>query len=245
MIPIIPVVDLLRGQVVRAIAGKRDTYQPWSSDGPGTVLEKLLQIAEGKPIFNLQSSIFNPVYVADLNAIQQTGSNAHLWATWPEEHDVDVMVDVGLRTVEDVRAFPQHPRLWPIGGTETLAGPDVAFAMRGPRAILSIDLQAGRLMGDWSRWPGVTCDTDVAGIARAGYDAMQPKIVILLDLAHVGETHGPTREETIAQVREVLPSDVLLAVGGGVRDRAQITRLEKLGVNAVLVSTALHLGTLP
>ena len=68
---LIPVLDLMKGQVVRGERGERARYKPYAlplsptTPEPETVLTALLKLYP-----------FRTVYVADLDAIERRGSNA-------------------------------------------------------------------------------------------------------------------------------------------------------------------------
>jgi uncharacterized protein related to proFAR isomerase len=221
--------DLRGGRAVRAGGGRRAEYAPFDAD-PLALARQLVTLTGATTL-----------YVADLDAIERTGSNRPLWEAFAADLGVTVAVDAGLRTAADADAFPTRPRLVPVAGSETLAGPAAAEALRGRPSLFSVDLSAGRLIGDWQAG-GVADATDAAGVARAGHAATRAVAVILLDLARVGGRAGPA---DVTAPRAALPAEIPLWVGGGVRNRADLAQLAKIGVAAALVSTALHDGGLP
>ena len=223
---LIPVLDLRAGRAVRAVGGRRAEYTPFAAD-PLTLARELVERAGA-----------TTMYVADLDAIQGVGTNLTLWETWPRELGVRVVVDAGLRGVAEVAAFPDG--VVPILASETLT--DFDGTIRRP-TVFSVDASAGQLLGPWQAWRGVSGPGDVVGMAVAGQAVTGAFAVILLDLARVGERGGPA--DNVAAVRAALPSHVELWVGGGVRGREDLRRLGELGVEGVLVSTALHDGRLP
>ena len=224
---LIPVLDLRAGHVVRAVGGRRAEYTPFAAD-PLALARDLVGRANATTL-----------YVADLDAIQGVGSNRALWETWPEELGVRVVVDAGLRAVAELAAFPDG--VVPILASETLTAAD---GMCSRPTVFSVDASAGQLLGPWQAWRGVGGPRDIVGLAVAGQAVTGAFAVILLDLARVGERGGPA-EDDIAAVRTALPLAVQLWVGGGVRGREDLRRLGDLGVEGVLVSTALHDGRLP
>ncbi|MGL6073821.1 MAG: HisA/HisF-related TIM barrel protein [Fimbriiglobus sp.] len=231
-IPLIPVVDLLGGQVVRGIAGKRAEYRPWSegriaSGDPEYVVTRLLEMTGSRWL-----------YVADLDAIEGRGYHQDLWSTWPARFGVTVIVDVGLKHPEDILTFPEIPELVPIAGTETLAGPLAAVWLKSRRCVVSVDSRDGIPLAD-PTWGA----TDIPDLAVEAQRFTGAEAVILLDLAHVGTT--PTvPSERIRKTRQRLPADVPLWLAGGIRTQVQLDEAHEAGASAVLVSSALHLGTL-
>ena len=224
---LIPVLDLCAGRAVRAVGGRRAEYAAFDAD-PLALARELVGRAGATTL-----------YVADLDAIQGVGSNRTLWETWPRELGVRVVVDAGLRSVADVEVFPVG--VVPILASETLT--DLNGTVRRP-TVFSVDASVGQLLGPWWLWPGVAGSRDVVGLAVAGQAVSGAFAVILLDLARVGERGGPA-EGDVATARAALPGGVQLWVGGGVRGREDVRRLGELGVEGVLVSTALHDGRLP
>ena len=231
---IIPVLDLRAGRIVGAVGGRRAEYTPFDAD-PLPLARRLVELAGATTL-----------YVADLDAIEGVGSNRDLWQSFPAALGVRVAVDAGLRAAADVAAFPIAFGLTPIAASETLDSPLVAGHFQGRGVVFSVDLHAGRLLGPWAAWGdfGVAGPCDALGMARAGQAVTGAFAVILLDLARVGGRGGPAEGDIVA-VRAALPVGVELWVGGGVRGRADVQRLGDLGVDGVLVSTALHDGGLP
>jgi phosphoribosylformimino-5-aminoimidazole carboxamide ribotide isomerase len=98
----------------------------------------------------------------------------------------------------------------------------------------SLDLRDGRPLGDCTTWktndPLLIAERAIAaGIRR----------IIVLDLARVGTNDG-TGTDALARVLIHRFADVGIYIGGGVRDKDDLNRLEALGVAGVLVSSALH-----
>ncbi|MDX1519839.1 MAG: HisA/HisF-related TIM barrel protein, partial [Gammaproteobacteria bacterium] len=108
---IVPVIDLLNGQVVHARAGRRDEYQPLQtrlakSCRPEDVLEGLL--AEYG---------FGSVYIADLNAITDGSCQiVELNRLREEFSDIEIWLDAGTRTID---VCENLDRVRPVFGSET------------------------------------------------------------------------------------------------------------------------------
>jgi phosphoribosylformimino-5-aminoimidazole carboxamide ribotide isomerase len=67
--------------------------------------------------------------------------------------------------------------------------------------------------------------------------------LIVLDIAQVGTSRGPTAVPLCRRIREAAP-EVELITGGGIRGREDLETLAAVRVDAVLVASALHDGRL-
>jgi phosphoribosylformimino-5-aminoimidazole carboxamide ribotide isomerase len=243
---IIPVIDVLGGQVVRAVGGRRSEYRPIRSrltDSTDPVeVAKVLVAATGA----------DELYFADLNGIC-----GGFWNKGVDQRVIEgvlgatgawVMADVGWRSPKDGDRFPAHAQIIPVVASETVSCPGAAACIQDAgykEWAFSIDLRAGELIGKWTDWreDGVNDCRSVASMALAGYNRTRAGRMLVVDLARVGVNGGPAIEEC-RLVRSVIPAEVRLYVGGGVRDRDDVRRLEAAGADSVLVASALHDGTL-
>lgn len=235
---LIPVIDLLAGRAVHAVGGLRSDYRPVES--------RLTASADPADLAAAMADACGAavVYVADLDAIQGTGSNAAVVERVAARVGA-VLLDAGLRTAADRDRLPDLRNVVPVWGSETVSGPEALFPSPDPAAF-SVDLRGGRLIGPWLMWAsaGVAGPDDVAGMAAAGQRRTGARLVILLDLASVGRNEGPAALQHVPAVRAALPTSVRLAVGGGVRGPDDVKRLADAGADAALVATALHTGAL-
>jgi phosphoribosylformimino-5-aminoimidazole carboxamide ribotide isomerase len=223
---IIPVLDLRRGEVVRARAGDRASYRPIVTplaDGsaPRAVLEGLRRLAP-----------FGTLYVADLDAIAGEGSHRDAIADLAEAApELRIWVDGGFARAAEARAAA-GARILPVLGSETLAGGGELEAARdlfGPAGfVLSLDYRGGRFLGA----------SEVEHRA-----ALWPDRIILMTLDRVGMDRGPDLTALQALLRRGGKRAVFAA--GGVRNEADLDALERIGVAGVLVASALHDGRLP
>ena len=135
---LIPVLDLRRGRVVRAVRGERERYAPVRSvlvrgSEPRRVLAALLRLAP-----------FDTVYLADLDAIQGGRPQRRLLAALCRAHPrAEFWIDSGP---PPARPLPANARA--VLGTEFLA----ADARLPPGAVLSLDFDAGGLRGADDAW---------------------------------------------------------------------------------------------
>src|SRR5580700_10039954 len=96
---LIPVLDLMYGQVVRAVGGKRNEYQPLTSElvqstDPSTVAKALLDATRAKEI-----------YVADLDAIMGNDRSYSVVRNLLESLTVPVWLDGGFGEEQEIPSF--------------------------------------------------------------------------------------------------------------------------------------------
>jgi phosphoribosylformimino-5-aminoimidazole carboxamide ribotide isomerase len=216
---IIPVIDLMHGQVVQAIQGQRQHYRPIQS-----------QLTDSATLHDVVAAIlqvyaFDCLYIADLNAI--TGKPPHLkliqqamvnfpflqwWVDGGFNHPSSMQpwLDLGIR---------------PIIASESIADIETYQAMQktATEGVLSLDFfQDGfhgpaRLETEPSLWT-------------------QPSI--LMSLPKVGANQGPEIEK-MTLIKRKHPQLTLYAAGG-VRHLADIQALTNAGADGVLIASALH-----
>lgn len=228
---IIPVLDLMGGVVVRAVAGRRQEYRPITSrlvesSDPAHVAARLLEASGAAEL-----------YVADLDAITTGRPVADEVRQFVATAGVEVLFDGGFRDPLDRYRYDLPIR--PVLASETTypmaavlhATPEQEARMR---PAFSVDLRAGQLVS--VRYPD---PFDLAFLAvAAGFPTL-----IVLDVAFVGTGTGPGTEPLVRELRKRHPAVELIA-GGGIRDRDDVARLADAGADAVLVASALHDGRL-
>jgi phosphoribosylformimino-5-aminoimidazole carboxamide ribotide isomerase len=236
---LVPVLDVMGGAVVRAVGGRRDEYRPvdsrmMRSTHPTQVAVNLLRLA-GAAEF----------YVADLDAIRGGVGVSPRVAGLFRDFTNPIWVDVGINDLRPASLLPDLPNVRPVVGLETASEPrhlTEALAFAGGQSVaFSIDLKAGRLLGNWEAW-GVADDRDAVGLARVVVE-MGVRTLIVLDLARVGTGSGCGTEDVLRAIRDEFPGVELIA-GGGVKGWADVDRLGNAGADAVLVASALHDGTI-
>lgn len=231
---LIPVIDLMRGQVVRARRGDRGSYRPiesrlCASSDPITVARVLRDHCDARQL-----------YIADLDALTGGPSQVPLLralqAALPQ---TDLWVDAGCADAPAAEALLKavdapSGRLVPVLASESLRsrqafeqafGP--AGAPRGDR-VLSLDRRDGVPLdaaGCWSQ------------------PARWPTRVIAMTLEHVGTDAGPDLD-TLASLRRLNPA-VQLFGAGGIRDADDLDRASAAGASGWLVASALHDLRLP
>ena len=172
---IIPVLDLMRGQVVRGIAGQRDSYQPITSRLADSA--DPLEIADA---FADQRGL-DRIYLADLDAIE---NNQPAWNEIERLARAGhrLMVDAGLRDVDRARDLVERGVETVVAGLETISGPELVRelvqAVGDEKLVFSLDLKQGVPMANPDAWPESTPD----GIADSVIDAGVVRLIVL-DLA--------------------------------------------------------------
>lgn len=236
---IIPVIDLMNGQVVHARRGDRQAYQPLQSslvDGcdPHDVAQALIEATGARQ-----------VYVADIDAIRgpvtgkPTGKDggetaaradhATLIAELAARHpDVEWWVDGGYVDATPALALHRAAGVTPVFGTESMRSYGALRKFRNARidTVLSLDYRRGVPLGpDWS------------------YDPVEwPARVLAMELGRVGAEDGPALQ--LIRTLQSMRTDVDVIAAGGVRNREDLRALDGIGVTAVLVASALHDGRL-
>jgi phosphoribosylformimino-5-aminoimidazole carboxamide ribotide isomerase len=222
------VIDLAGGVVVHATGGDRSAYRPVRSPlaptpEPVAVAEALLRAAGATEL-----------YVADLDAITGKDSHSEVISALVSHLNCAVWLDAGISDDEDLNCAA--PGTKTVLGTETLPDPGViaqAVARLGAdNVILSLDYRDGILLGEEDE-PHLLEAAFFSGIQR----------FIVLDLARVGSRSGIACADVIERLRKTFPVADLVA-GGGIRDWADVERVESVGANGVVVATALHEGTI-
>ena len=225
---IIPAIDLKGGQVVAAAGGARASYR--SLQSPLCVSSSLGDVVSGL----LTYAPFSDLYIADLDAIAGdaiSGNGGHaleiaqIAASYP---NLRIWLDAGTGDLASAQQVLRHENLQLVVGSETLTDVAAFAALKaafGDRVVLSLDFRGPDFLG-----PQELLDRP----------NLWPSRVLVMSLAHVGRRAGPDSARlheiiSIAGVRQVFSA-------GGVRDRADIATLHKMGAAGALVATALHHG---
>lgn len=221
---IIPVIDLMNGQVVHAKQGLRNQYQPIqsmisSSAVPETVLFSFLELYP-----------FKVVYIADLDAIQKKGTNQHhILELALENQQCDFWIDAGLDSimVQESDNKPDNIKLV-LGSENRLPENEFNQLLRDkPELILSLDFIESKLkencylLEDPSLWP---------------------HHIITMMLSRIGSDKGIDTRCLNTVIKLAKNKNVYAA--GGVRNIKDLTQLRSIGVKGTLLATALHNGTI-
>lgn len=232
---IIPVIDILNGQAVRGVAGRRSEYRPVESRL--TAATDPLSIALA---FREELGL-TTIYVADLDAIIHEQPN---WQVYQDlaAQEFTLWIDAGLRSVEDAEAVLDCGAAAVVAGLETWPHAELlhqlVLAGGRDRVIFSLDLRDGAPLASPDGWDS----DDPFEIADEAICAGVNQLIVL-DIAHVGVGQGVATRDLCRRLAESFP-DVMLITGGGVRNVDDIRQLESIGVDGVLVASALHSGAI-
>jgi phosphoribosylformimino-5-aminoimidazole carboxamide ribotide isomerase len=228
---IIPVIDILNGVAVHAVRGRRKEYQPLKS-----VLCDCSDPLAAALAF--RQSGFSELYVADLDAILGQGDNLKFLREIAEKTGSMLMVDAGVDTFEKARRLLQNRVAKIIIGTETL--PNLHFVQDAIRCfgsekiVVSLDLMNKRVLSKSENAKSMSAPALAAELQKMGVDEL-----VVLDLARVGSGEGIDN----VVLKEILKGlKVKALVGGGIRNIEDMKKLKKLGIDGVLLATALHSG---
>lgn len=235
---ILPVLDLMGGQIVHGVAGRRDEYRP--------IVSQLAASAEPRAVARAfrEHLGLTELYLADLGAI---GGEQPAMATYHalQFDGFRLWIDAGLRTARDIstKMLVVANVANIVIGLESVAGPDevarIARRVGVDRAVFSLDMKAGRTLIENDAWPSREPDR----IAEHVIVGLGIRRLIVLDLASVGMGHGVTTLDLCARIKRQYPH-VEVTVGGGVRGFDDLLLLRTAGVDNVLVASALHDGRL-
>ncbi len=228
---LVPVLDIMQGRLVRGVGGRRELYRPnVSCLTPGA-----------DPVETCQAirKAFQPqwFYVADLDAIQ-TGAPPSLLVSALAECGTSLAVDAGVSTVAEAEAVLALGATRVIIGLESLTDlkmlEPLVDAIGTDRLIFSLDLRDGRPVGPAAAnlHPMHVVDS----VLRIGLHHL-----IVLEFTNIGSSRGVQTASFCHSVKD-RRADVILWTGGGVRDVADLMRLQLNRLDGAMVASALHDG---
>lgn len=229
---ILPVLDIQGGVVVRGVAGRRSEYRP--------VVSRLTNSTRPEEVAEAFRQHFGltQLYLADLEAIGGAQPARGLYDSL-RARGFRLWVDAGIRQAADAEGLNVEAV---VIGLETVRGPavleDLRHRFEADRIVFSLDLKDGQPLGDPVAWENASSDEIAARVVGLGVQRL-----IVLDLARVGVGSGTGTEEICGRLTRRFP-EVEVIAGGGVRNAADLCRLEQIGVRGALVASALHDGTL-
>jgi phosphoribosylformimino-5-aminoimidazole carboxamide ribotide isomerase len=224
-IMIIPVLDLKNGIAVFGKSGIRETYKPLKTVFNQT--SEPYKIAK-----SLKESGATYIYVADLDAIEEIGSNFDIISKI--NNKIPVILDSGANNVKKVNnALMISKKV--IVATETLEKMEdlhqIFNHINNERIIVSVDIKNNIIYSN-------ILNIDFNDIIRE-INRLKPKEIIILDLSKVGTEKGVN----LGLIKRFKNLKTSIIVGGGIT-RKDIVNLQNLGINKFLVGSALHQGKL-
>lgn len=217
---IIPVIDVLKGQVVLAQGGQRADYPLLTSvltraTEPTAVIKDLLTWYT-----------FETIYIADLDSIEGAPLDRAFYQQLAQQFpQLQIWLDAGIRKAQHLKKSPPATNIRWVAGSETL--PCVYAAAELDNWILSLDFRQDQLLGD-ARW--------------LDDEAVWPAQVIVMDLDAVGRANGPGYQR-LQLLIEKHPQQKWIA-SGGIRDSQDLQTLSAMGITSVLLASALHKGNI-
>lgn len=227
---LIPVIDLMRGQAVRAVRGDRASYKP--------VVSRLCEGSDPVSVARAMCEHCDStrLYAADLDAL--TGGQAQvevLRRILQAMPTLEFWVDAGFADRAAAqrlreRIGPGAERIVTIFASESLRSRAQLAECCAEReaSVLSLDRRDGRRL-------------DAAGCWDA--PELWPSRVIVMTLERVGADAGPDLT-TLREVQARSPATQLVGAGG-IRHAADLAAAADAGAHAWLVASALHDGRLP
>lgn len=236
MLRIYAVMDLKAGQVVHAVAGRRDEYRPLTSP-----LVRSSDPHEVARAFVERRGIEH-AYVADLDAIAGKSPDINS-ITAIAAAGSQVILDAGVRSRNDAAQLLDQ-----LTGRVELCGlvvplestvdpgrwPEMVECIGAQRAVFSLDLRGGRPITSLAQLQRQTPAHIAGQVWRAGF-----RRLIVLDLESVGTGTGPVTLQLCTALGQQHNWSELIT-GGGVRNRRDLDALEAAGCHAALIATALH-----
>ena len=227
---LIPVIDLMRGQVVRAVRGDRQSYRPMVS-----------KLCDGSDPLEMARALCrhcasSRLYVADLDAL--TGGVAQVdivRALLRAMPALELWLDAGFADAAGAAALCERigapaGRVVPVFGSESLRSLGAlreAFAWPGT-GVLSLDRRGDQRLDPAGCWD---------------HPELWPGRVIVMTLERVGADSGPDLD-TLREVRARVPAAQVVGAGG-IRHAEDLECARAAGAHAWLVASALHDGRLP
>lgn len=236
--PVIPVLDLMIGQVVWAKGGHRGCYAPVHS----SLTHTANPVKVAKAIFNQTGC--DCLYIANIDSFAGGTPISPVYAELAEAGfslwiDADWMGSLNCEErTEQILKLAQEADFRLIFSSETMSSFDefsiiAGLAQSGVKPIFSLDMRKGEII---SKSDQLT-STKPLDMISAAWDA-GVRDMILLDLESVGTYGGVSTEPIIEKAITAYP-ELRLTSGGGVRDHADAQRLLAAGCQHVLVASAI------
>ena len=219
---LIPVLDVMAGQVVHARRGERDNYQPMRSTlcpsaAPETILHALIEN------FNCDT-----IYIADLDAIRFRRPQLALIKKLKLCFlSIQFWLDAGIADQDSFCSLQNQNIATLVIGSENITETDWLGSLEKDLWILSLDFKQRVFLGP---------DALLENTAR------WPQRILAMNLAYVGGVNGP--DFLLLEELQRRKPEAAIYAAGGVRDKNDLLELARRNVAGALVATALHNGSI-
>ncbi|SFH93371.1 HisA/HisF-related TIM barrel protein [Planctomicrobium piriforme] len=228
---LVPVLDLKQGQVIRGIAGQREHYHANTS--------RLVKSADPVDTCQALKQAFRPhwMYIADLDAIEN-GEVQYAVLNSLVQCGVPLAVDAGVASIERAQRLIDLGVSKVIIGLETLPHLELlgkfTSALGPDRIIFSLDLRDGEPIG-------VAADgMHPNQVVSIGLDQGIRQLIVL-ELSRIGTSRGVPTGPLCHSIKN-RRADLVVWTGGGVRQLADLHRLQLCRLDGVMVASSLHDG---
>lgn len=223
------VMDLLDGQIVHALRGQRDQYQPINRFSSLVPFSDPLQI--------LQELKPRELYIADLNRLTGRGDN-RIVVKALRRQAAHIMLDYGLHKLAELQEFSVAELADTfVLGTETASLKFIAAAARSEIPVsVSIDIINNEILTHDKRLRAAPLD-----VIKLFNDHPLEEVIVL-NLNRVGSRSGVDRAFLEAVVAV---SDHAVLYGGGIKRYEDLETLREIGIEGALVATAIYDGSIP
>jgi len=235
---VVPVLDLMIGQVVWAKGGNRGCYAPvhcalTNSAQPVEVAHAVYNQTGCDCLYLANIDSFaGATPVSDVyDELLEAGFSLWIDADWMGSLHCDKRTD-------EILTLAQKPNIKLIFSSETMSSWDEfsiisGLVQSGVSPIFSLDLRGGKVIAKSDQLSSAPPMEMIQKAWQAGVRDM-----ILLDLESVGTYGGVSTANLITEVTEKLPGIHLIS-GGGIRDQADAQILLSAGCQHVLVASAI------
>ncbi|MFX1451622.1 MAG: HisA/HisF-related TIM barrel protein [Promethearchaeota archaeon] len=231
---IIPVIDVLRGNVVHGKKGERNKYVPIKSVicKDSTPLNVAMTF---KSKFN-----FNEIYIADLDSIMKGKIQFDYIKNIADTTGMRVIIDAGVTKPDEAENLFKNGVKTVIIATETLNNfQELAEIVNkfGPEEIItSIDLFEGKVMAKGAEIKKLSPIEVAIKIKKLGIIES-----IILEITRVGSNQGVALNY-LEKIQK--KTNLKIITGGGARSFQDLINLRRFNFSGLLIATAFHNGSI-
>lgn len=222
---VIPAVDVQDGQAVQLVGGERGTERTYGD--PATAAERWVDAGAAT------------LHLVDLDgAFDGKRRNADAIESIVSEVGAAVQLGGGIRTMADATGLLDRGLDRVILGTAAVENPDIVAAIseEHPNSVMvSLDAKAGEVVvSGWTEGTGLDPATAAARFEELGAGA-----ILFTDVDREGQLEG-VRTDPVERIVDRV--DIPVVASGGVASIEDVRTLQKAGVAAVVIGTALYEG---